>query len=650
LLLFAATAGLQPAPAAARLAPDRNGVIHACFATADGNELHITRSARSCARSEQSLSWNQRGLPGNALATVSAAFASVQVNTGGVGGNGGTGGQGGAGGEGGAGGSGGQGGAGGEGGSGGGSFWSWVDDAVPALKNMLLLFGLSALALSILLVPVGWLFARPRSRWLARGKFLRWFGPALQIQPFEDGAMTEKIGSAFALAAQARVRGGREAGQHLYLVTGEQSPGAALADLQGVPQTQAFAVALSFLKLTWRRRRLIVSGSLQPASPDGAAAVALSLRRNSKFLCEAEFWPSEPPSADMTVWASNRVLAVAVAGWIEYTVVDHTPGPPAREKFLANGAVSWALFRAGSESSRISQMQDAADYYERALALDRENIGALVDLAHLRRRERYFSGAATLVSRAVYLIEKRHSKYGMRRDDDADWYRAQMVWMAVHAEWAKRCARDGESLGVEVHRQKAFERALSVAREAMDARDRLEAGLEGVEAFTEQAKLRVAERAQLRELLETTFEPGVLLLVAGNCGIRCVPPLEVEETSFYEAQQPTLDTRKEVRARLDAVRSLDPAQVVEYVSKLPFKSPRVVYNLACCYCIAAGENPTSSDTYLDIALEYLRESVSRIAPPERRGLLEHAKKDWDLALLCEARHDRFYALWDTVQS
>ena len=99
-----------------------------------------------------------------------------------------------------------------------------------------------------------------------------------EIQPFEDSAMPTRIGPAFALLTQARLRGRhREEGLHLYLVTGEESPGPALADLQNVPQTQALAAALYLLRLTWRRRRLIVHGSLFPADSGDPAAVASSL-------------------------------------------------------------------------------------------------------------------------------------------------------------------------------------------------------------------------------------------------------------------------------------------------------------------------------------------------------------------------------------
>jgi tetratricopeptide (TPR) repeat protein len=523
--LFALAAAGVPALAAASLAPDRKGVIHACYGSFDEEELHITAQKR-CPRGGHALTWNHLGRPGAAGTYHGAVenwiFEFSRDDSDGSSGPGGS------------------------------SLWNWMGDAVPVLANALVLFGLSMLALSIALVPIGWLLGLPlKWRWLWHNPVFRWFGPALQIQPFEDSAMASRLGTSFALLAQSRVGGGREAGMHLYLVTGEESPGPALADLQGVPQTQALAAALSLLRLTWRRRRLIITGSLMPIDADGAAAVALSLRRNSKFVNNAEFWPSEPRTADMTATTSNRVLAVAAAGWIEHTVVDETPGPQARELLLSHNPRSWALFRAGAELNRISYPREAADHYERALAIDGNNIGALIDLAHLRRLGDYFGGAQALASRAIELIEKRNGTYGKwRNDDDPNWYRGQIVLATVHAEWAKDVRSKDDHAKADLFRAKAFERAVDTAREAMDARRRLEriVGADRLENAAElgapigwwaRREARKRARAEGRSfdcdravelyvLLRTTFEPGALLLTAAN-GPNAAEPLPVGE-------------------------------------------------------------------------------------------------------------------------
>lgn len=679
-----------PTPAGARLAPDRNGVIHACYGPSDGEELHIIGAQQSCPPGKVALNWDQRRRSGRSVSVhVVVANRTLDLFLGGTiaSDN--------------------------DGSSSSNSLSTWIGDAVPTLTNALLLFGLGMLAVSIALVPFGWLVAQPaRWPWLWRRPIFRWLGPALQIQPFEDSAMASKLGTAFALLAQARVGGGRE-GMHLYLVTGEQPAGLAVADIQGVPQTQALAAALSLLRLTWRRRRLVVSGSLMPVDDRGTAAVALSLRRNSKFITDAELWPSEPPPASMSVATSNRVLAVAAAGWIEHTVVDQTPGPQAREVFLSHEARSWALFRAGAEMNRISRLHEAADFYEKALAIDGRNIGALVDLAHLRRRDDKFEGAEALAIFAVDLIEERNCGCVNRKDDDdPNWYRAQIVLATIHASWADDYELKGQGRKADTRRDRAYDRAVDVARRAMAARDKLERiiGQQRLEDAARGARigrlarrrarrgaraearrvgrgqledaahgarigrlvrLRARRRAraegrrfdldravELYQLLETTFEPGALLLVATNCRNRAQPPPEWEETmtsadsddgARRKAHRCELKTaRTQARSELQCPAELDPRPVIEYVRKVPLKSPRVAYNLACHYSVAARGDGKHKKAYRRIALEYLRQCISRSPPLERRGLLRYAQADRDLHEVRQAHDREIRRLWRLV--
>jgi hypothetical protein len=359
--------------------------------------------------------------------------------------------------------------------------------------------------------------------------------------------MPTSIGVSFALLTQTRLQGGREEGLYLYLVTGEESAGPALADLQAVPQTRPLATALYLLRLTWRRRRLVVNGSVFPADGGDAAAVALSLRRTSDTVDAAEFWPSQPPAPGMTAATSNRVLAVACAGWIEHTVVDQTPGLRAQDIFLSTDPRSWGMFRAGSELSRLSYLTEAGDQYEHALAIDGHNIGALIDLAHLRRGAGHFGGAETLASNALELIEFRNREYRRWEDDeDPNWYRAQIVLATIHAEWAKAKEAVGDMAAADSFRTKAFNRSVEVANTAMSASTRLECfvGEENLERALERhdelqflVRWRASWRArrkgrkfdegralQLYRLLQTTFEPGLLLLVASTGPHRDDPP------------------------------------------------------------------------------------------------------------------------------
>lgn len=172
----------------------------------------------------------------------------------------------------------------------------------------------------------------------------------------------------------------------------------------------------------------------------------------------------------MSAAVSNRVLAVAAAGWIEHTVVDETPGPRARETFLSHEPRSWALFRAAAELSRICCLKEAADHDEWALTIDPKNIGALVEQAHLRRRDGHFEGAEALASHAIDLIDERNlAQRRSRNDDNPNWYRAQIVLTTIHAEWAKDLESKGEQGEADSLRERAYERAATVAQAANDS-------------------------------------------------------------------------------------------------------------------------------------------------------------------------------------
>ncbi|HEY2718976.1 MAG TPA: hypothetical protein VGI52_05040, partial [Solirubrobacteraceae bacterium] len=420
-------------------------MIHACYDRRDENELHLIAPQRKCPSKERSLAWGQAGPPGKR--GEAGAFASLlvelspqhkePVKSG--------------------------------------SVWEWIDNAVSPAENVFSLLGLGILALALALSLLRWLTGLPwrlrpvrQSRWLARlGKL---FGPALQIEAFEDGAMAARVGPNFALLVQARIDGGRETGSHLYLATGEERTGDYLAALQGVPQTQALAAALTLLRLLWRRPRLAVSGSLKPIDDRQTAAVTISLRLDARLVDTSEFWLSEPPTPTLTAPAANRVLAVAAAGWIEHEVIDETPGPPACEVLLSRDSRSWALFRAGSELNRMSLLQEAADLYERALAIDHDNVGALIDLAHLRRLDRYYRGAEILALCAIELIEERNRTYRRWRDDeDPNWYRAQIVLATTYSDWARNSSEAPDDATAQ-----ALSRAVGIAVAAMSAKDRLE--------------------------------------------------------------------------------------------------------------------------------------------------------------------------------
>lgn len=608
------------APAAAH----QQSAIHACYDSADASELHVIGSAAACPPGETSLRWRTHDAAADHRDSTSDE--STHVVVGGIDLN----------------------------------FASEkesdqsshaLDPTVSWLKHGLLLLALGAAAVLALCALVQALLgmvgrALRYMPWLRDRvgfpKVIEAVGPVLQIEPFEAEAIEPKIGANFAAAVQTRL-GKRETGRHLFLVTGEAEASPALDALQDVPQARLLAAALLVLRGRPFKSRLLLTGSLAPAGADGAAGAVLILRRGGRVAATAAIQPTERPKSRMGAHTANDVLAVAAAGWAEHVVADETPGPPGRKVFLSSDRLSWAYFRAGAKLSRLSFPEEAADAYEQALAIDPNNVGALVDLAHLRRREEHWEGAAIMASKAITLLGEREREED--RDLGADWLRAQIVLATTYSEWAK--AENDDRRHAE---------ACDLATKAYsEARDRLETlSTRSPKRFRGR---RGGSTIDLKNLLETTFVPGALLLVAANCPRRDDRPPEKDPfLSFIALPQTQREARlSELKSTVEQQFLLDPAQIdprplIEYVQLLAGKSPQVVYNLACHYSLAAethSEEPTASQ-YLELALEYLREAVSRISAAERRGMVARVKTDPDLRKLRDTRRRELRKLDDLV--
>lgn len=544
------------------------------------------------------------------------------------------------------------------------SIASELEGAVRLVGQALLLVALGLLLVGLLAALLGKAMRRVLSRWtgLHRSEAMRRFiQPGICIrQPFDDSAMTLRVGGAIASLAQSRVGGGREAGLHLFLVTGEQATDSSLEALQSVPQTRTLAIALEILRRAWGRPRILVSGTLLPVGSGGHATLSLSLHRNSKNVAAGDFWPAEPPTERLTTADSYRVLAVTAAAWIEHHIVELSPGPRASAVFRSTDARSWALFRAGAELQRMSHLEAADDAYEQALALDGENVGALVDLANLRRREGSFDGAAALANRAVTVIGQAPGDVERATRLNPDWYRAQMVLATTYATWEDTAQVPPPSDAIE----KASARAQQIASMALATTTKLDHLTESSDRQNrrELAKLvKVLGGAdvlmQLRRVLVTTLEPGALLLIASlsdfdpgavSGDITATLKAFADPTSLHCLRGDVLE-----RLRPDCEKPAQPAPLVAYVKLLPIVSPRVEYNLACFHGRIARDLRQASrprrlantrarrlalaNEELNTSMEYLRRSICRLPALERDGLFQYAQLDPDLRLLREMR-------------
>jgi hypothetical protein len=182
-------------------------------------------------------------------------------------------------------------------------------------------------------------------------------------------------------------------------------------------------------------------------------------------------------------------------------------------------------------------------------------------------------------------------------------------------------------------------------------------------------RFELTRARELHALLETTFLPGALLLVISSAqngaGLRTPkePSAEADRqagTSRDPTSEEIEEARSNVRATLELARDRLPGRsgehpdqrdataLITYVEMLPHKSPRVVYNLACYYSLASETDTEHRHAHLELAFEYLRQSISRTPPLERRGLLEHARDDPDLVAVIQAYPGRFQELCQLI--
>lgn len=504
---------------------------------------------------------------------------------------------------------------------------------------------------------------------LLRGlwSFVTWLlrsltGPArLQIEPFEDAALSIHSGAALAAMVQTRLTGGREGGPHLYTVTGEQQTNSALSALQASPQTQPLAAALALLKLVRVRPRLTVRGSLVPATQGVSTGrnqrviLALSMSLESRMVASVDFGPTEMPSTALPGTASSRVLAVMAAGWIQHCAVDYTPGPHAGRIFSSGDARSWALFRAGSELQSMSLVKDAADAYEQALAIDPENIGALVDLSYLRRRDKDFDRAVRLARRAISHVRRRCRESGVPTMFDPDWYRAQIVLATTYAVWARDLRNGSVTTRPRDDTDPELE-SKRIARQVAIRARRAQVRLEPLEPWyarpgsPRSRRLSWCERrryapneAALRELLKATFEPGALLIfLLDSVG----SPSRVNA----EGSTPPTPNPRQWRETLRSGSTLNESDfggMLRHVEALQVKAPRLHYNLACYYSLAASR-PTETGEEMDRCREHFRRSIQRTDPSARRGLLTHAQTDPDLKAMRDETPELICDLWKSL--
>jgi Flp pilus assembly protein TadD len=254
--------------------------------------------------------------------------------------------------------------------------------------------------------------------------------PTLRIKPFLDGGVEPKLGSGVAalvetqLLSLVRRRGRPEDGYLLDLVVADvevlasdSDLASAMGGLAEVPQLQLFVGVLSMVDRLVGHRSFVASGELVPPGEEGAGVV-LAFHRQDRLESREALWApptaiaplaeppeldedEDPPPANEEDDADTKVspgdfygLSVRAASWVQYETACSLDS---YVRFLTKNAESWSHLATGLDEHRQGDVVAAIDAYIDALAVDPDNVGALVNLSVLIAREFALYGDAIVL-------------------------------------------------------------------------------------------------------------------------------------------------------------------------------------------------------------------------------------------------------------
>lgn len=228
--------------------------------------------------------------------------------------------------------------------------------------------------------------------------------PALSIQLLGDSGLTEsKLGSATTALLKEKIEPG--SGPHGLKVSGEDSTEESWIKRVGEISEQAKvgAAVISLLAMMLPRRRIKLSGEIQPKGKVSGPGISIELDRKLVSERSVTLWAKDfslPVDGEDDVDTVRR-LATPAAAWVSHTATDKTGGQPV----VAGKAMSWARFRAGFEWQQEGKREMARKLYESAAAMDGRNYAARLNLGLLRAGDGEHPEAVKLIEEALGIIE-----------------------------------------------------------------------------------------------------------------------------------------------------------------------------------------------------------------------------------------------------
>jgi tetratricopeptide (TPR) repeat protein len=483
------------------------------------------------------------------------------------------------------------------------SVWTWFGGAATNAGKAVAATALALLVLAI--VVLLWLQLQTRTPWLRdRRPASSIRRPTLQVASLDDTALTEHLGPSVAGLIRGRVSWRRDR-FGVNLVSGQAGVATALSDLGDISgETKAAVAVVNFLTALLPRRRFVLAGELQPAGTEGPG-ISLELSRQTGFEALITFWAGPLGVGRAAAADVYRSLAVASAAWVDHWMAKTIGG----DDLLTHDPQSWSFFRCGVDAQRLGDEERARVLYDQALVMDGTNVGAMANLGIIYRRRNEYQDAQRNLRHALKATEDPKVAPKLEARLNPDWYRIRYQLAALYTNWAAGTPagpqRDGRA-------SQAVGEATELARQVLQMiskppspgiRESVPAG------FVNET---------LQPFLEGTIEPSALVLVA--CTVDPIPA----------APRQTPDgrpKRAEILTALDAT-PIDPWPLITYVEMGENRTPNALFDLACFYA-STGD--------VTKAVKRLQAAVRDTLVPERKGLIDVARRDPTLTSLRDAR-------------
>jgi tetratricopeptide (TPR) repeat protein len=501
--------------------------------------------------------------------------------------------------------------------NGGSSFdWSWFSTAATNLGSLLVFVAL--LCVAAVVPALLWLCFQTRRPCLRDCWPASWIRrPSLEVGTFDDTALKEKLGPPTAGLIRSGISQHKDR-YGLYLVSGQTGVSEALSSLNEISGDVKTAVSIvKLLSAFLPTRHFVLSGELQPSGNQGPG-ISVALSKDSGVDYLYTFW-ARPLGLPMKESATcYQQLAVATAAW-----VDHQMASAVKDNNLLTGdPLSWAYFRCAANAQQLGQSARARKLYERALAMDGGNVGALANLGTIESQRNEFHNAEELLNKARERTQSKSVSPKLDFDRNPDWYRIEYQIAALHINWA---ADSGPSADASRHsdiaRKVATCLALTTSKQVLALKRFIPASQLG-SARTDRKRQAERSNGELALFLKATIEPAALVVVAFILNPNGVPVKELSERPERDRVVKLLEGLAQ-RANTKQTRSESQTQtivsaLVAFVEHGSARPPGTLFDLACLYT-KAGE--------LDKAAARLTTSVARSEPTEMKARIEAAKND-----------------------